>query len=147
MSQRQEEQDPVWDWDEEPPVPDSSGRASANVRIGLRFAAITIPVLAAALLLNIHGGGSPKVYHGDTTTESVLKQLASHSPLSEDAVLHCTTVDRVAGSVSQCTEFVDAGSGTIPVDFDVHFDNAQGDYSFTAPGASAGPVLHGNIFG
>jgi hypothetical protein len=147
VSQSQDEQDAVWDWDAElEAAPKPSGQR-AYVRIGIRVATITIPITAFLLLALAGGGSSSKpVYSGQQTEASVTSKLTSYAPLTKGGIIHCTAADQVAGAVSQCTVYPEDTLSTAPVEFDVDYVDAQGDYTFKAPGTSDGTVIAGNVF-
>ncbi|MDX6243209.1 MAG: hypothetical protein QOE76_932 [Frankiales bacterium] len=49
--------------------------------------------------------------------------------------------------MSQCTEYPADELSSDPVEFDVDFVDAQGDYTFKPPGTPDGTVVTGNVFG
>jgi hypothetical protein len=148
VSQSQDEQGAMWDWDEEPPSSPKAGVQRGDVLIALRLAKIGVPVIAAAVLAGLVGGGgsSKQVYSGDTTAASVTLQLASHGPLSKGALMHCTTAAKAAGAVSHCTVNPSDQLSSDLVEFDVDYVDAQGDYTFKPPGTPPGSVIKGNVF-
>ncbi|BEP15830.1 hypothetical protein acdb102_41410 [Acidothermaceae bacterium B102] len=120
----------------------------AKVRIGIRVAKITLPVMLAAGLAAVAGGAghdsssdvtATPLYSGDKIALAVRLQLHSRGLLGNDVAVDCGSSTLAVGSVSSCSE---SGGQSAGASFDVHFLDAAGHFSFTAPGGS---VINGSL--
>lgn len=127
-------------------TPEGTARR-AKVRIGVRVAKITLPLMLAAGLAALAGTGggddsgpSPTPYYsGDKIAFAVRLQLQSHGLLDRKVRVDCDRSTLAVGSVSSCGEFTDFNAGP---SFDVRFVDTHGGFTFTAPN---GRVLSGRL--
>ncbi len=120
----------------------------AKVRIAVRVAKITLPVMLAAGFAAVASGAghdsssdvtATPLYSGDKIALAVRLQLDSHKLLGKDVTVDCDSSSLAVGSVSSCSEYGGHSGGA---SFDVHFVDAAGHFSFTAPNGS---VITGSL--
>jgi hypothetical protein len=108
----------------------------AYVRIGVKVAKITLPIMLAVGFAAVAGnsGSSGPTYAGDKTARAVMAMT-----LTPDIVT-CEDAPKAAGSVSECAARSASGPGLAT--FDVTFVDGQGNFTLSWPD---GGVHKGNL--
>jgi hypothetical protein len=147
VSQSQEQQGEVRDWDDEPASAPKPGGRRGYLRVAIRLALITVPFIAAAVLVGVAGNGgtaNKQLYNGDSTAGAVMLQLPAKGP-NADLIVSCTDAPQAAGAVSHCTASSASQLGS-SLAFDVDYADAQGSFSFQLPASLGGAVIRGQYF-